>query len=52
MTILLLLQGRNNSPEVPFIIFAVINIIVGFVCLFLPETNNETLPVSLTYSYY
>jgi len=39
--------GRNNSPEVPFIIFAVINIIVGFVCLFLPETNNETLPATI-----
>lgn len=39
--------GRKKSPEVPFIVFAAINMVVGFICLFLPETNNETLPATI-----
>jgi len=40
-------MGRTLGPEVPFIIFAVINIIVGVVCLILPETNNLPLPATI-----
>jgi len=39
--------GRRTGPTVPFIIFAVVNIIVGFICLVLPETNNLPLPSTI-----
>jgi len=40
-------MGRTLGSEVPFIIFAVINIMVGFLCLVLPETNNLPLPSTM-----
>lgn len=41
------LQGRKIDPALPFIIFAVVNISVGILCLLLPETNKITLPATV-----
>lgn len=40
-------QGRRVSPALPYIIFAGVNIVVGVLCLFLPETNGIHLPATV-----
>jgi len=40
-------MGRDQGAEVPFIIFAIINIAVGLFCVILPETNNLPLPSTI-----
>ena len=41
------LQGRTVDPSFPYIIFASVNIIVGLMCLLLPETNRVPLPATV-----
>ena len=43
----IILQGRQTGPAVPFMVFATVNILVGFMCLLLPETNNLPLPANI-----
>ena len=35
------------NPVVPYIIFAIVNISVGLLCLLLPETGKVELPSTL-----
>jgi len=39
--------GRNLNPTTPYIIFAIVNISVGLLCLMLPETANLPLPSTI-----
>ena len=36
--------GVKIDPTLPYIIFSVVNITVGVLCLLLPETNHIPLP--------
>ena len=36
--------GKKIDPALPYIIFSIVNIIVGVLCLLLPETNHIPLP--------
>ena len=40
-------QGRNGSQTGPFVIFAIVNIIIGFLCMLLPETKDTLLPATI-----
>ena len=40
-------QGRNVNQKVPFITFAIVNIIIGFLCTLLPETKDTLLPSTI-----
>jgi len=40
-------MGRKQGPEVPFIIFSIVSIIPGIICVTLPETNNLPLPTNI-----
>jgi len=39
--------GRNGSQTGPFVIFAIVNIIIGFLCMLLPETKDTLLPATI-----
>ena len=43
----LFLQGRMVDQSVPYIIFAVANIVIGLFCLMLPETSQSQLPTTI-----
>ena len=40
-------QGRRVYPALPYITFAVVNVVVGVLCLLLPETRNTPFPATI-----
>jgi len=39
--------GRMVNQSMPFIIFAIANIVIGSLCMMLPETSNSPLPTTI-----
>ena len=46
-SLLLFFQGRMVNQSMPFIIFAIANIVIGSLCMMLPETSNSPLPTTI-----
>jgi len=40
-------MGRKKDPSLPYFIFAGVNLVVGLLCLWLPETNKTRLPATI-----